>query len=80
MENPIVSYYRELEKVFASAPCPSCAYEFEFQLIDVRLGGRVYCSNCKATIQLVDPHASFERARAEIDGAIDDLGRTIDRK
>jgi transcription initiation factor IIE alpha subunit len=39
----------------------------------------VFCPNCKSRIQLVDPDASFERARGEIDGAMDDLARTINR-
>jgi uncharacterized Zn finger protein (UPF0148 family) len=67
----------EFEKDFVSVDCPVCGYPFEIQIIDARLGARVYCPNCKVSIQLVGD--DLERTRHEVDSAFEDLANTLKR-
>jgi hypothetical protein len=57
--------------------CPRCDYAIDVALIDVRLEGRVFCPNCKTTIQLRDSGASTEVGLRRIDRSLKGLEETL---
>ncbi len=59
--------------LWIDVPCPNCGYENDTQLIDIKLQSRIYCLNCKTSIQLMDEDASTHRGISSIDQALDDL-------
>jgi uncharacterized Zn finger protein (UPF0148 family) len=58
-------------------PCPRCDYGLEVALIDIRLEGRIFCPNCKGTIQLQDSEASTEAGLRRVDRSMKDLEKTL---
>lgn len=40
-----------LDDICIDIYCPKCKHQFEIQIIDARLESKVYCHNCKYTIQ-----------------------------
>jgi endogenous inhibitor of DNA gyrase (YacG/DUF329 family) len=65
------------DDAFVGAPCPRCGYEFDVQIIDVRIERRVHCPNCKVAVDLRDESASMYGAQAEAEAAIGSILRTL---
>jgi uncharacterized Zn finger protein (UPF0148 family) len=69
----------DLDNLFLSAPCPNCGYEFEFTFLQVRLQETVICPCCKRNIQLVDEGVSTEIGKRQIDEAMSEFERSLER-
>lgn len=65
--------------VFISMPCPSCGYEVDVELLSIRLQERVFCPCCKFRIQVIDDHATVFGAQEEIEAAIEELKKTVEK-
>jgi hypothetical protein len=68
-----------LLQTFIEVGCPSCGYQFEVQLTDVRTQVYRYCPCCRQLIHLIDSGGSTFGALESIDNAMDDLQRTLRR-
>lgn len=66
-----------LDEIWIDIYCPKCNYQFEIQMIDARLESKVYCHNCKCTIQLKDNEASVHTSTKDINQALNDLDKTL---
>ena len=69
----------ELDRFRLEAQCPRCDYPLEVEMIDVRLGSRIFCPNCKCQIYLQDKDASIHTARDQIQHALSDLTNVLRR-
>ena len=63
------------DSAYIPMKCPKCGYETDVELASVRLQRAIFCSCCKARVQLVDSDASLHRAQKEMDSAIKGLQR-----
>lgn len=68
-----------LDRTFIDVPCPRCGYPVEVQILDIRLQSRVFCPSCKVGIQLIDEGASTDVGLRQIDSALEDLNKMIER-
>ena len=68
-----------IDGLFIVVNCPKCGYGMDVELRSVELQERVFCSCCKVVVQLVDTDASLHGAQEEIDSAIDDLQRQLNK-
>src|SRR3954462_9253249 len=68
-----------LMQSFIEVGCPTCAYEFEVQLVDVRTQVYRYCPCCRQLIHLIDAGGSTFGAMESIDNAMNDLDRSLRR-
>ena len=66
-----------LDNTWIDIYCPKCKYQFEIQIIDARLESKLYCHNCKCTIQLQDNEASVHTSTRDINQALNDLDKTL---
>ena len=68
-----------IDGLFIVVNCPKCGYGMDVELRSVKLQERVFCPCCKVTIQLVDANASLYVAQEEIDVAINDLQKQLEK-
>lgn len=61
-------------KSWITIECPKCNYPIDITFSSPKLQEKVYCHNCKTTIQLVDDSASVHTSIRKIDQALKDLG------
>ena len=66
-----------LDDTWIDINCPKCNYRFEIQMIDVRLESKIYCHNCKFSIQLKDSEASVYTSTRDINQALNKLDKTL---
>lgn len=57
--------------------CPSCGYNFEVMVRDIKLEEPCFCHNCKKKINLIDSDASFHTGLNHLDQSVKDLENTI---
>lgn len=57
--------------------CPKCKYLVSIQLADVKCECKVFCHNCKASIQLKDKNASSLKGIRDINNALNDINNTL---
>ena len=65
------------DNVFIPVDCPRCGYATDVELLSVRLQRAIFCSCCKARIQLVDADASLHQAQNEFESAVNDFARKL---
>tara|TARA_R100000935_G_scaffold3803_1_gene9468 strand:- start:141 stop:362 length:222 start_codon:yes stop_codon:yes gene_type:complete len=53
--------------------CPKCRYINSVQVIDVRTEIKVFCPNCKMTIQLIDKNASMSNGVRKVESSLKNL-------
>lgn len=57
--------------------CPSCGYNFDVMVRDVKLEEPCFCHNCKTQINLIDDNASFHTGMNQVNQAVKDLEKTL---
>jgi Zn ribbon nucleic-acid-binding protein len=67
----------EIEKTWVEIECPNCNYQDTIQLLDAKTERRVFCHNCKCSIQLQDSNASVHSGIESIEDAMKDLNNTF---
>ena len=68
-----------LDGMFIVVDCPRCSYGMDVEFRSCELQEKVLCPCCKIAIQLVDDNASVFGARKEVDSAIKDLQRELEK-
>jgi len=62
-----------LKNIWVDVGCTNCKYEFDIRLIEVKLQSKVFCHNCKSTIQLIDQDASVYTGMKKIEDQFNKL-------
>jgi len=57
--------------------CPNCQYINSVQIIDIKTEKKVFCHNCKSTIQLLDQNASTSTSIKRIETSLKNLQNTL---
>lgn len=57
--------------------CPSCGYNFDVMVMDIKLEEPCFCHNCKKLIHLVDADATFHTGLNQVDQAVKDLEKAL---
>lgn len=57
--------------------CPKCQYLLDVKLVDVKLEKKIYCHNCKITIQLKDESASIHTGTKRINDLMNKFEKTL---
>jgi len=60
----------DLENMWIEIKCPSCHYQIDIQLVDVKSENVIFCHNCKMSIQLKDDNASTHSGSQKINSAL----------
>ncbi|MDP3393869.1 primase-helicase zinc-binding domain-containing protein [Sediminibacterium sp.] len=63
----------DLNHEWITMECPRCGYANDFQLIDAKNEGQVFCQNCKVYIELHDKDGSVHNSIQKINNSIRDL-------
>jgi hypothetical protein len=69
----------ELLQQLIEIQCPECEYEFEIQMLDIRVQAYKLCPCCRVRIHLVDAGGSTFGALEAVDDAMRQLERTLRR-
>ncbi len=67
----------DLNYTWVDMECPSCGYQDEVQLVDVKTEKTVYCHNCKESIMLLDNEASVHHGIEAINSSINKLEKAF---
>lgn len=68
-----------LEEQLISVPCPQCGYEFDIELADVVCQVYRWCPCCRVRIRLSERRADVYGPLQDVDSAVRDLEKTIDK-
>lgn len=62
-----------IDSLWIDYSCPSCSYQDQVQLIDIKTEKTIFCHNCKISIKLIDSNGSSHTAINDINNALNDL-------
>ncbi len=66
-----------LLREYVDTPCPACGYTFAVQLVDIRTQVYRQCPCCRRLIHLIDHGGSTYGAIQDIEGAAQELEKTL---
>jgi hypothetical protein len=73
-------YTMDISNANIKIQCPNCSFEIDVLLKQVVAEELILCPGCTKEIKLLDETGSVSRAQAEIDNAIEEFGRQLNRR
>lgn len=74
-----MSLSQELLRHWVDVPCPVCGYQFDVQLLDVRVQAYKRCPCCRVRIHLIDEGGSTFGALETINNAMSHFEQALGR-